>query len=106
MGVVTRTHAGGTAYGSHEPGPPAAPRRPRLGPVPEGFSHPGPVPASPPGARPARPPPLAVAAPGPGAAGPDLGHRREPGRALRDRQGLRRRRPAQAPPPRPDRARL
>src|SRR5438270_8691255 len=99
-GFVTRTHAGETAYGSLRFGGPVASGRPLARRFLEVFSHAGPVEASQAGARPAAAAALGRPAPGPGLARPHLDLRRLHARALRDRPGLRRRLPAQAPPPR------
>src|SRR5438309_1892652 len=90
-GFVTRTHAGGTAYGPTRSGRAVAPGRPTARRFLEAFSHPRPVEASRPRPRPAPVPALGRPALGPGPARPDLGLRRLLPRAVRDRPRLRRR---------------
>src|SRR5262245_57099623 len=84
-----------------------APRRPVADRRPPRVPPPRRREASPPGA-PGHPPvpPLGHPAPPRAPARPDVVRRRLPARALRDRPGVLRRRPAPAPPPRQDRAGL
>src|SRR5713226_7766021 len=105
-GFITRTHLRGTAYGSPHEGraPPA--RRPFVAGFLEAFSHPRRLEASPPDPPPPGRAPLVASAVGLSPAVCHLGLWRLLAGAVRDRQGVRGRQPAQAPPARADRARL
>src|SRR5439155_19223937 len=88
-------------------GPQGAPALPApagtlLGPLLATLSQPAGVQASPAGPRPRRRPALVHPRPDHGPVGHDLVYRRLPGRALRDRPRLLRRRPPEAQAPRPD----